>query len=198
MSQKAAGLSLLSSIGASLCCLTPLLTLVSGASGIASRFSWIEPTRPYFIGLSVCLLAFAWYQKLRTQTVDNCGCAVVENKKFRSSFGFLVALTLITLLTLTFPFYAPLFYRTQKSAVASVAPQGNSIKRVEFFIQGMGCAACEPEVEGAVAKLVGVQFVKASCKMKNTVVTYDCTNVKLDLILQAIKQTGYTVKSVKH
>ena len=82
--------------------------------------------------------------------------------------------------------------------MASVAPQGNSIKRVEFFIQGMGCAACEPEVEGAVAKLVGVQFVKASCKMKNAVVTYDSTKVKLDLILQAIKQTGYTVKSVKH
>ena len=42
----------------------PCFTLLS-SSGIASTFSWIEPAGTYLIGLSIVVLAFAWYQKLK-------------------------------------------------------------------------------------------------------------------------------------
>ena len=44
---KLIGTSLLTAIAASLCCMTPVLALIAGTSGIASTFSWIEPFRPY-------------------------------------------------------------------------------------------------------------------------------------------------------
>jgi len=40
---KLIGAGLLTAITASLCCITPLLALIAGTSGIASTFSWIEP-----------------------------------------------------------------------------------------------------------------------------------------------------------
>jgi len=61
---KLIGAGLLTAIAASLCCITPVLALIAGTSGLASTFSWLEPFRPYFIGLTILVLGFAWYQKL--------------------------------------------------------------------------------------------------------------------------------------
>ena len=63
--KKLIGAGLLTAIAASLCCITPVLALVAGTSGLASTFSWLEPFRPYFIGLTILVLGFAWYQKLK-------------------------------------------------------------------------------------------------------------------------------------
>jgi len=38
---------------ASLCCITPVLAIFGGLSGIASTFSFLEPLRPYFIVFTV-------------------------------------------------------------------------------------------------------------------------------------------------
>ncbi|HEY1054273.1 MAG TPA: heavy metal transporter, partial [Emticicia sp.] len=43
---------ILTAFATSLCCITPVLALLGGASGLASSFSWIEPFRPYLIGLT--------------------------------------------------------------------------------------------------------------------------------------------------
>ena len=56
---KLIGAGLLTAITASLCCITPVLALIAGTSGIASTFSWIEPFRPYLIGLTILVLGFA-------------------------------------------------------------------------------------------------------------------------------------------
>jgi mercuric ion transport protein len=50
----------LSTFAASLCCITPVIALLAGSSSIAANFSWMEPARPYLIGLSIAVLAFAW------------------------------------------------------------------------------------------------------------------------------------------
>ena len=61
-------------IAASLCCITPVIALIAGSGSIASSFSWLAPARPYLIGLTIAVLGFAWYQKLKPQPVDECGC----------------------------------------------------------------------------------------------------------------------------
>ncbi|MDZ7646572.1 MAG: hypothetical protein U5K54_05000 [Cytophagales bacterium] len=45
-------------------CITPVLALISGVGGIAATFSWLEPVRPYLIGITTLVLGFAWYQEL--------------------------------------------------------------------------------------------------------------------------------------
>lgn len=49
---KLIGAGLLTAIAASLCCITPVLALIAGSSRLATTFSWFEPFRPYFIGLT--------------------------------------------------------------------------------------------------------------------------------------------------
>jgi mercuric ion transport protein len=52
------GAGLLTAFAASICCITPVLALFSSATGIASTFSWMEPYRPYLIGITIAVLAF--------------------------------------------------------------------------------------------------------------------------------------------
>jgi mercuric ion transport protein len=86
---KLIGAGLLTAITASLCCITPVLALIAGTSGIASTFSWIEPFRPYLIGLTILVLAFAWYQKLKSQKEIDCECDTDERPKFIQSKSLL-------------------------------------------------------------------------------------------------------------
>ena len=66
------GAGVLTAIAASLCCITPVIALLAGGSSVAANFSWIEPARPYLIGLSIAVLTFAWYLKLKpTKTNDD-------------------------------------------------------------------------------------------------------------------------------
>jgi len=71
---KFAGAGLLTAIAASVCCITPVLALISGTGGIASSFVWMEPLRPYLIGFTILVLAFAWYQKLKKRAIEEIQC----------------------------------------------------------------------------------------------------------------------------
>src|SRR5690606_4204744 len=102
---------------ASLCCITPVLALIAGTGSIASSFSWIEPARPYLIGLTVAVLLFAWYQKLKPQASDDCGCAIDEKPTFFQSKTFLLIITLFAALMIGFPSYAKfLFPKNEKTS----------------------------------------------------------------------------------
>ena len=81
---KLIGTGLLTAIAASLCCITPVLALIAGTSGLASNFSWLEPFRPYFIGLTILVLGFAWYQKLKPQKKIDCKCETTEKPNFNT------------------------------------------------------------------------------------------------------------------
>ena len=109
-SNQGALAGLFSAIVASLCCITPVLALFSGATGIASTFSWIEPYRPFLIGLTIFILGFAWYRKLKSRPRDiDCDCAD-DKPKFIQSKTFLFLVTLFAGVMLTFPYYSHLFY----------------------------------------------------------------------------------------
>lgn len=107
------GTGVLTAIAASLCCITPVLAVVAGSSGIASSFSWMEPARPYLIGFTVLVLGFAWYQKLKPRTAEEIECDCEENEKpsFWQSRKFLGIVTVFAALMLTFPYYSSIFSR---------------------------------------------------------------------------------------
>ena len=166
--KKIIGAGLLTAIAASLCCITPILALIAGASGLASTFSWLEPFRPYFIGLTVLVIGFAWYQKLRPKKQMECNCETEKKPKFIQSKMFLGILTAFAIIMLAFPYYAHIFYpKTEKQVIAV---DNANVQTVEFSISGMTCASCEEHVNHKVNKLTGIVSSKASYKNGNAII----------------------------
>ena len=191
---KLIGAGVLSAVAASLCCITPVLALISGASGVASTFSWLEPARPYLIGITVLVLGFAWYQKLKPRTAEEIQCACEEDEKppFMQTKKFLGIVTVFATMMLAFPYYAHIFYPSndQKEVVIVNA---SDLQTVNFDIKGMTCNACASHVENDVSKLPGIVNVTASFEAAKATVEFDQSKVSNSQIEEAINATGYQV-----
>ena len=195
---KLIGAGLLTAITASLCCITPVLALIAGTSGVASIFSWIEPFRPYLIGLTVLVLVFAWYQKLKPQKKIDCECDINEKPKFIQSKTFLGIVTVFAIVMLAFPYYSGVFYPNTEKQIIVV--DKSDIKTIEFKIRGMTCASCEEHVNHEVNKLNGIVNSKTSYEKGNAIIEFDKTKTNEIEIEKAINNTGYSVidKKGKH
>ena len=181
-----------SAIAASVCCIVPVVALVAGSGAMASSFSWIAPARPYMICLTVALLGFAWYQKLKKpQVIDDCGCD--KKPLFFQSRMFLLSVTLFAALVIAFPFYAKAFF--PKKEKTSVTVEKSNIQTVELNIKGMGCEACEQEIDHEVNKLPGIVRSTVSYKNKKAVIQFDISKTTLKDITDAVNATGYKVIS---
>ncbi len=181
-------LSVLTALGASLCCVTPLLAITAGTSSVASTFNWLEPFRPYFISATIAVLGFAWFQNVNKRKEDDCGC---EPKiSFMESRKFLSIVTVLSLLLLTFPTYSKFLF---SNSVASEIQEQDTNKTVELAVKGMTCTSCEMHIEGEVKKLPGVSFVKASYEKGSAVIKYDDRKVNKEKIIATINGTGYSV-----
>lgn len=180
-------------ITASLCCITPVLALIAGTSGMASTFAWLEAFRPFFIGLTVLVLGFAWYQKLKSKSQQEIDCACENDVKpsFLQSKRFLLFVTLFAGLMLAFPYFLGLFYAQPTKEIIYV--QQDNMVDITFTVEGMTCSGCENHIESEVNKLDGIVSVKASYEKSNTTVKYDRTKVTEQRIIKAINNTGYNV-----
>ncbi|WP_286812529.1 MULTISPECIES: mercuric transport protein MerTP [unclassified Maribacter] len=189
--KKLVGTTIITAIAASLCCITPILALLAGTSGIASTFSWIEPFRPFLIALTLLILAIAWYQilKPKKQKID-CECED-EKPKFINSKKFLLLVTLFAGLMLAFPYYTQIFYPNTNKEVVYVSE--TNVSKVEYKIKGMTCTGCEVHIESEVNELNGIIEVKANHEKANTIVKYDKTKVTTKEIKDAIGKTGYKI-----
>lgn len=188
---------LLTATVASLCCITPVLALFSGATGIASTFSWLEPYRPYLIGLTVAVLAFAWYQKLKPKKADiNCECEEDAKPSFWQSKTFLGIVTVFAIAMLAFPKYSHIFFpkQTQKEIVIV---DKTAIQQVKLNIRGMTCEACSETINLALSKVPGVLEYKTEFKDGVSTVKFDTSKTNEQEITKAVNETGYKVTDTK-
>jgi mercuric ion transport protein len=100
----------LAAIGASVCCVGPLLLLSLGIGGAwISTLTSMESVRPFFILLTLVFIGLG-YRKLYVLP-DSCevggACAFPEDKR-KQRVIFWIGSVLILLL-LAFPWYAPIF-----------------------------------------------------------------------------------------
>lgn len=68
------GTGILTALSSSVCCMLPAVSLLAGASGMATSFLWLQPYRPYLITLSIISLGIAWYNVLFREKDEVCGC----------------------------------------------------------------------------------------------------------------------------
>lgn len=101
----------LAGIGASLCCVAPLLFVSLGLGGAwLANLTVLEPIRPLFIILTLAFVSFAFYQLYLNPKECKPGmvCANEETQGKQRIIYWLVTLPLLGLLA--FPWIAPLFY----------------------------------------------------------------------------------------
>ncbi|WP_298219564.1 mercuric ion transporter MerT [Halothiobacillus sp.] len=115
--QKTARLPLIggviAAIGASLCCIGPLVLVMLGVSGAwIGNLAALEPFRPYFLGAALVALFFAWKKIYRAPAAAACTpgslCAMPQTNRIYKVLFWVVAVFVV--LAMTFPYIAPLFY----------------------------------------------------------------------------------------
>jgi len=190
------GAGVLTAIATSLCCITPVIALLAGSTSFVTNFSWIEPARPYLIGLSIALLAFAWYLKLKPATTNNmsCNCETTQKNTFLKSKPFLAIVTVFAILMMTFPLYAKVFYPRPKTQ-AMIPEVADNKQQVKFTIQNMTCKACEEHINNELSKVTGIVKYRTSYATRSCLVIFDKAKVDVKTIEAVINKTGYKVKS---
>lgn len=188
--------SVLTAMAASLCCITPVVAFLAGSGSLAANFSWIAPARPYLIGVSIAVLAVAWYLKLKpTKSNDmDCNCETANKASFLQSKTFLAIVTVFAALMMAFPLYAKMFYPKQK-VQATTAVMADNKHQIKFIIQGMTCEACEEHVNNELSKIAGVTSYKTSYVTRSSLISFDKLKVNAKTIEAAINKAGYKVKS---
>ena len=101
----------LAAVGASVCCVGPLVLLGFGISGAwISTLTALEPIRPIFIGLTLLFLGLS-FRKLYLMPTDcapDTACADLRTVKRQRIIFWVVSGLLVALLAV--PWAAPLFY----------------------------------------------------------------------------------------
>ena len=112
--QRGTGLliaGILSAIGASICCVGPLVLLALGVSGAwIGSLAALEPYRPIFVGLTLLFLGFAFYRLYlaRPACSPESACANPRTLKRHRLVFWIVAAVVLGLIAV--PWFAPLFY----------------------------------------------------------------------------------------
>lgn len=100
-----------SAVLASACCLGPLLLISLGVGGAwIGNLTLLEPYRPFFIGIALVAMVFAYRRIYRPAVECKPGevCAVPATRRaYKVLFWSISGLVLIAL---AFPYLAPLFY----------------------------------------------------------------------------------------
>jgi len=182
----------LAAIASSLCCIAPLIAIFGGVAGAASVFSWIEPARPFLIGISLLALALAFYQAYKPLAAEDCNCELPEKKSVLTSKGFLWCIALFSILLFCFPYYSSIFY----SQVSSTTTASSSSATVQYTleIEGMTCRGCENHIQSALLPLHGVLEAKAFYTKGNAIVRVDTSRISIgELKIKLEEETGYKV-----
>lgn len=197
-SNKTLWAALLVGTAASLCCLTPVLGILVGIGGIASIFSWIEPARPYLIALTLGILAFAWYKKLKPVRGGEieCACETDEKPTFWHSKVFLAIISVAAVLLLTFPSYSGIFFRSAKATPLIIEKE--NIAMATLSIQGMTCSGCEQSVNKALKDKPGVIESSSDHLRGLAWVKYDKSRIGFEEFRNAVEKTvGYKVIDIQ-
>jgi len=201
--KKWMGAGLVAAFAASLCCITPVLAVLGGIGGIASTFSFLEPLRPYLIGITVIVLGYAFYNAYKPKKEEDIECACEpgeensEKKSFLNSKAFLWIVTGVSIIMFAFPSYSYIFFPDNGNNVVIENAQNNMAK-AQLDIEGMTCTSCESSVDYALKTETGVLNAKSSYESGTAYVEYDKTKTNPEQLKKAVEEkVGYKVKDVQ-
>lgn len=195
--------AIVTAVLASLCCITPVLAVLGGLSGVATTFEFLEPLRPYFIGFTVIVLGYAFYSAYKPQKEEEIECACEEEDeqgskktKFINSKAFLWTIAVFATIMITFPYYSQIFFPEVEASSINVS--STNLIKAELEIEGMTCTACEQSVDYALRSEEGVINATSSYETGIADVEYDKSKITAEELKKAVEnKVGYKVKEIK-
>lgn len=101
----------LAAIGASVCCVAPLVLLALGISGAwISNLTALEPYRPVFIGLTLVFLGLAYRRLYLVPQTCTPGADCADPRVLRRQRFLFWIVTVLLLGLVAVPWLVPLFY----------------------------------------------------------------------------------------
>lgn len=189
------GASLAAAIGASLCCIIPLVFAGAGVTAmvIADKFAAI---RPYFLVVTGLLLLAGFYFAYRPVKVDcepGAACGTPDSRK-RARLGLWLATALALALT-TLPYWSAAWIRStgQKANLSTLQAAGIPIQRTSLRVSGMVCEVCAANIEKTLRTQAGVRSARVSFPQSAAEVEYDPSQVSLSQIRGLIEKAGYQI-----
>jgi mercuric ion transport protein len=102
---------ILSALGASICCVGPLVLLALGVSGAwIGSLTALEPYRPILIGVTVVFLGLAFYRLYLARPACSPESACGNPPALRRQRVIFWIVTVLVLGLIAVPWFAPLFY----------------------------------------------------------------------------------------
>jgi len=192
----AVGGAVLTAIGASLCCIGPILTLIFGvgAFGAATIFAL---ARPYLLVAAVLALAFGFYSLYfwREACAPGEECSIKPPRR-AARLALWTASVAVLIFALS-PYYVGTLAR-HLSPGKEIAQSPQSVTARETFkVSGMTCAGCETTIRLALEQTPGVRTAEVSYDRGEAVVEYDSMLTNTDKLHAAINETGYTCELPK-
>jgi mercuric ion transport protein len=103
--------SVFAGIGASLCCVAPLVLLSLGMGGAwVAALTAFEPWRPIFLGLAGLFIGLSFHKLYLIEPSCEAGKPCADKDVIRKQRFIFWGVTLPLLGLLAFPWFAPLFY----------------------------------------------------------------------------------------
>lgn len=185
----AAGGSVFAAAVASACCWLPLLLIVVGASA-AGVSAFFDQVRPWFLAVSVVLLAVGFYLNYaRREMCEEGAACVAPNRKMQRTSR--VMLWFATVGVLAFAFFPN--YVGALLGGASAEADGAAMQAVTLTVDGMNCDGCAVTVEKALLQVPGVVGAYVSYEESRAVVMLDSiAPATTEDLIAAVHETGYT------
>jgi len=181
--------SALAALLASLCCLGPLL--LGGAGLGALLVATFAPLRPYFLAVSIALLAGGFYLVYRKprSTKEACGertCAP-ESRARRMAKPLLWIAAFVVAALAFFPSYG---VKLGKSVAASQVSSA-SVRTAELKITGMGCPVCASLIQRKLLQTPGVVNAEVHYPAGSATVQFNPSQTDTSKLIVAVRDTGY-------
>lgn len=91
-------------------------------------------------------------------------------ESFLQSQKFLLVVTLLSAVLITFPYYSSGLYGAPKESSVVIMQQSN-LKWVQLTVKGMGCVDCTRHIDGTLSKVPGIVNVNTSFEKAQTTVS---------------------------
>ena len=192
---------IVAAIGASLCCVGPLLALAFGVGAFGAA-TVVASARPYLLAAAMFALAFGFYQIYfrREACAPGEACATKPPNRAARVSLWLASLTVVAFALS--PYYVGTLARQVGANKADAAALPEDIAQpataqTTFRVTGMTCAGCETTIKLALEETPGVRRAEVSYDRGEAVVEYDPSITTTDKLRSAIDGTGYTCEAFK-